>query len=216
MRLREKFDPSRTYEANKPFKWGKTKFAEGDQFPTPAVTCSDRKVRQMYEARFIRMRALDELKLQEMITPPAIPTMPDFERLSAEAIRNWLLNHCKLSEADTAAINGQENFDHLVSIAKASWHNLHNIPREIKPDVFVTVGEPDGGFGRPAVETTEPAKEETNGVATADGDSEHSGASVQRGPDDGDVETRDAYKPGQQRRSGRRNRNHVQRSGHSG
>lgn len=220
MRLREKFDPARAYEANKPFKWGKSKFVEGDPFPNSTVTCSDRKVRQMYEARYIRMRPLDERKLQEMIAP-VVPMMPDFERLSAEAICNWLSN--QLSNEESHALN-IEGMDHslLVKIAREQWNKIHGVIATTAASggsggsgldagsVVVFTQEENGAVTlaetRGDLNTQE---EHTNGVATADGDSEHSGAIVQRDPDDGDAEARDTHKPRRQRRPSGRHRHHI-------
>lgn len=211
MRLRERFDPLRSYVANKPFKWGKVKFNIGDRFPTEQVTCTDRKVRQLYEARYLRMQADNGVRLHELIQPPAVPTMPDFDRLSPEAIRNWLKNHCvEFSDEELAALE-TEALDHskLVKIAQNQWNKRHNVVEEVKTDA-----EPMPDL--PALPVIEPPKEETNGVAATNGTGEPSGDSVQRSVDDRDAETGDTDRPGRQRRSNRNNRHHVQRGRHQG
>lgn len=52
MHLREPFDPDRQMIVNKPFRWAGEQFYDGMTFPH--TLASKRKMRQLYDARFLR------------------------------------------------------------------------------------------------------------------------------------------------------------------
>jgi hypothetical protein len=202
MRVRERFDETREYVANKKFGWAKAKFREGDPFPGLHVTVSQRKMRQLYDARYLRMLPLNPGKLQEMIQPVA-PAMPDFDRISDEAITVWLENN-------GASCEDMETRDGLIAKAQRHWKKLHEPAPEPAPE---PTPQP---ITEPVIEQPPTATEEqANGIANTDGDSEHSGERVLGPADDGDAKTGDTNVGGQPRRRGRRNhrRDNLQRAG---
>lgn len=49
------FDPTKPLVANKTFKFQGKQYAPGQKFDLKHMACSDRKARQLYEGRFLRM-----------------------------------------------------------------------------------------------------------------------------------------------------------------
>lgn len=193
MRVREKFDPDRVLIVNKPFRWAGDPYKEGDTFPDKLT--SYRKMRQLYDARFLRHGPFKAEQVQ--LTGPAPLVMPEFKELSADGLRNWLLNN----DVPVDALDVTR--DEMVALAERKWRALHNLP---EPNGFVaeTKVVDDLGFKEDpaaAVKVDLVTEEQTNGVATANGDSEHRGERVQRPADAGRSQAPARKRLGQRGRS---------------
>lgn len=197
MKIREKYDPDRTVIVNKPFRWAGDQFNEGTTFPEELVkTAGFRKIRQLYDARFLKHGPLKSEIVVPTPTAPAQIVMPEFGELSTDGLRNWLLNN-GVNVADDAPR------DEMIKMAMFKWRRIHGLSTEPEP-----VKEPTEE--KVVAETLE---EPTNGVAVANGDSKHSGQRVQGPVDDGRPKAPERKRLGRQGRSGG-DVQHVHRRGH--
>ncbi len=73
--LREEFDRDRNFEAVKPFKYNGAMFGPGQPFDKNNVTT--RKLRQLYEMRYLKMMA---------VTIPRFDLVAQVEKLGADSL----------------------------------------------------------------------------------------------------------------------------------
>lgn len=196
MKLREKYDPNRVLIVNKPFRWAGDQFLEGATFPEElANVAGSRKTRQLYDARYLRHGPFkSELVVADPTAPPQI-VMPDFDQLSTDGLRNWLLNN-------NVAVADEAPREDMIKAAMTRWRGIHGIA-EPNPETHVTV---------PVQELVEKPPETTDGVSSGP----HSGHSSKRdeGPvHAGDTQTTRRKRFGQQGRPNRDVRD-VHRRGH--
>ena len=66
--VRQPFTPGGKFIASKKFRFHGRDYAKGDEFPWRTLSCSIRKLRQLYEGRFLNNEYVDPKELVEPIT----------------------------------------------------------------------------------------------------------------------------------------------------
>lgn len=64
-KIRQPFTPGGKFVASRDFKFHGHKFTTGDDFPWRTLSCSVRKLRQLYEGRYLNNEYIEESKLYE-------------------------------------------------------------------------------------------------------------------------------------------------------
>lgn len=112
-RYREEFDRNRSFMVVKMFPYEGKQQLPGAQFDTGAV--NTRRLRQLYDARYIRMAGpADEL----LILDPSKPRMPNFALMPEPDLRAWLRDN-------GAPPNPRATHPRLVGRAIRRWHVLN-------------------------------------------------------------------------------------------
>lgn len=83
-KMRQPFSPGGKFVASKDFRFNDHRFARGDEFPWRRLACSVRKLRQMYEGRFLNNDYVDVAEIDETGELPEIETSVPVEEETTE------------------------------------------------------------------------------------------------------------------------------------
>lgn len=119
MRMRQEFDAARKFRAIKDFRYFGHHITAGDAFDKQV--CASRKLRQLYEARYLEMTDDPAELPPELAALPRPSSMPNFPMMDVMALREWL-------EANGRKPSPQITHPRLVARAIRRWHDLN--PRE--------------------------------------------------------------------------------------
>jgi hypothetical protein len=81
--IRQPFKPGGKFLASKNFKFNGVKYPKGKEFPWRTICCSVRKLRQLYEGRFIKNEFVDE---EEETPIECTPVIDDLDEDTSEVI----------------------------------------------------------------------------------------------------------------------------------
>lgn len=86
-KIRQPFTPGGKFVASKDFRFHGRKYVRGDDFPWRTLSCSIRKLRQLYEGRYLNNEYLEEKELyeEEVIETPDPETTEPPEELEEES-----------------------------------------------------------------------------------------------------------------------------------
>lgn len=74
--MRQPFTPGGKFIASRDFRFHGRPYTTGDEFPWRTIGCSVRKLRQLYEGRFLNNRYVDESEVEKTGTMPEIEAAP--------------------------------------------------------------------------------------------------------------------------------------------
>lgn len=118
--IREPFDHTRTYTAARDCTIATYRYKAGDVFDNRIVTI--RKLRQLYDARWLRMEDYDYQKEEVAEAAEAqkvAPVKPDFDTLSLVGLREWL-------KSQNVVPKPRASKTELVAQAEARWQEMIN------------------------------------------------------------------------------------------
>lgn len=119
--IREPFDPARTYTVVRDCTIATTQFRTGDVFDNRIVPI--RKLRQLYDARWLRMEEYDYQKeevAQAAEAQKVAPVKPEFDTLSLNGLREWLKSQGIMPKPRVSKAE-------LVEAAETRWQELTNV-----------------------------------------------------------------------------------------
>jgi len=73
-KVRQPFTPGGKFVVSKAFRFAGRPYKEGDEFPWRQLSCSVRKLRQLYEGRFLNNTYT---KLEDLVEPEVAPTLEE-------------------------------------------------------------------------------------------------------------------------------------------
>lgn len=166
---REDFDPTRSFVAFKNFPYNGKDIKEGDKFPPNGVSLSTRKMRQLYESRYLIMAPIGTEPVATATTSATgefiPPEKPNFLGLSTDGLRAWLAN--RKVELRTGRIPRAE----LLDRCEVTWKEYVDglAARHNSPEAGASVrGEAKVGATTPAGEDRPGRKGQSNVRNSAD------------------------------------------------
>lgn len=119
-KLREEFDRTRVFVNVKTFTFSGERYVEGSEFDKDKA--STRRLRQLYESRFLRMLSAAEV---EALAPVAgKPRMPNFPLMAPDVLKQWLQDNGRKP-------NPRATHPRLVGRAIRRWQELQKAPEVV-------------------------------------------------------------------------------------